>query len=64
MFEKIGKASVPAMEMTSKYFGLAKDYFVDELIPTAKAAGEALGPGIAEGLKRQVKSFEELLITL
>ncbi|WP_413479876.1 peptidase M23 [Carnobacterium maltaromaticum] len=51
MFEKIGKASVPAMEMTSKYFGLAKDYFVDELIPTAKAAGEALGPGIAEGLK-------------
>ncbi|CRH18104.1 Transglycosylase SLT domain protein (modular protein) [Carnobacterium maltaromaticum] len=51
MFEKIGKASVPAMEMMSKYFGLAKDYFVDELIPTAKAAGEALGPGIAEGLK-------------
>ncbi|MGX7417813.1 peptidase M23 [Carnobacterium gallinarum] len=51
LFKKIGDASKPAMETASKYFGIAKDYFVDEFIPTAVAVGEAIGPGIVEGLK-------------
>ncbi|EOK05397.1 peptidoglycan DD-metalloendopeptidase family protein [Enterococcus faecalis] len=47
----IGQQVEPSAKQVMKYFGQAKDYFIDEVIPTAKKVGKAIGPGIAEGAK-------------
>jgi len=51
MLERVGEKVEPTAKQVIKYFGKAKDYFVDEVIPTAKKVGKAIGPGITEGAK-------------
>ncbi|MDN3173076.1 peptidoglycan endopeptidase EnpA [Enterococcus faecalis] len=51
MLENVGAKIEPTAKQVIRYFGQAKDYFIDELIPTAKKVGKAIGPGIAEGAK-------------
>ena len=48
MLENVGAKVEPTAKQVMKHFGQAKDYFVDEIIPTAKKVGKAIGPGIAE----------------
>lgn len=51
MLENVGAKIEPTAKQVIRYFGQAKDYFIDEVIPTAKKVGKAIGPGIAEGAK-------------
>lgn len=51
MLEGIGEQVAPTAKQIMTGFGKAKDYFIDEVIPTAKKVGEAIGPGIIEGAK-------------
>ncbi|OSH11017.1 peptidoglycan endopeptidase EnpA [Enterococcus faecalis] len=51
MLENVGAKVEPTAKQVMKHFGQAKDYFIDEVIPTAKKVGKAIGPGIAEGAK-------------
>ncbi|HDV4122471.1 TPA: peptidoglycan endopeptidase EnpA [Enterococcus faecalis] len=51
MLENVGAKVEPTAKQVIRYFGQAKDYFINEVIPTAKKVGKAIGPGIAEGAK-------------
>ncbi|EMW5565269.1 peptidoglycan endopeptidase EnpA [Enterococcus faecalis] len=51
MLENVGAKIEPTAKQVIRYFGQAKDYFIDEVIPTAKKVGKAIGPGIAESAK-------------
>ncbi|NSP11682.1 peptidoglycan endopeptidase EnpA [Enterococcus faecalis] len=51
MLENVGAKIEPTAKQVIRYFGQAKDYFIDEVIPTDKKVGKAIGPGIAEGAK-------------
>lgn len=55
----IGQQVEPSAKQVMKYFGQAKDYFVDEIIPTAKKVGKAIGPGIAEGAKNMFNVMDK-----
>lgn len=55
----IGQQVEPTAKQVMKHFGQAKDYFVDEIIPTAKKVGKAIGPGIAEGAKNMFNVMDK-----
>nr|DAM08703.1 MAG TPA: minor tail protein [Caudoviricetes sp.] len=65
MLENVGAKIEPTAKQVIRYFGQAKDYFIDEVIPTAKKVGKAIGPGIAEGAKDMFnlmdKGFEYII---
>ncbi|EPF4505827.1 peptidoglycan DD-metalloendopeptidase family protein [Enterococcus faecalis] len=55
----IGQQVEPSAKQVMKYFGQAKDYFINEVIPTAKKVGKAIGPGIAEGAKNMFNVMDK-----
>lgn len=59
MLENVGAKVEPTAKQVMKHFGQAKDYFVDEIIPTAKKVGKAIGPGIAEGAKNMFNVMDK-----
>lgn len=59
MLENVGAKVEPTAKQVMKHFGQAKDYFVDEIIPTAKKVGKAIGPGIAEGAKNMFNIMDK-----
>ncbi|HHU4006202.1 TPA: peptidoglycan endopeptidase EnpA [Enterococcus faecalis] len=59
MLENVGAKVEPTAKQLMKHFGQAKDYFVDEIIPTAKKVGKAIGPGIAEGAKNMFNIMDK-----
>ena len=59
MLENVGAKVEPTAKQVMKHFGQAKDYFVDEIIPTAKKVGKAIGPGIAEGAKNMFSVMDK-----
>lgn len=54
-FDKLKDYAQPFYEDTVEYFGKAKDYFIEEIIPTAQMLGREMGPGFMDGAK---KAFE------
>ncbi|MDT2208587.1 peptidoglycan DD-metalloendopeptidase family protein [Enterococcus sp. GC39] len=59
MLENVGAKIEPTAKQVIRYFGQAKDYFIDEVIPTAKKVGKAIGPGIAEGAKNMFNVMDK-----
>ncbi|NRE38217.1 peptidase M23 [Enterococcus faecalis] len=59
MLENVGAKVEPTAKQVMKHFGQAKDYFVDEIIPTAKKVGKAIGPGISEGAKNMFNVMDK-----
>lgn len=59
MLENVGAKVESTAKQVMKHFGQAKDYFVDEIIPTAKKVGKAIGPGIAEGAKNMFNIMDK-----
>ncbi|MGL3153026.1 peptidoglycan endopeptidase EnpA [Enterococcus faecalis] len=59
MLENVGAKVEPTAKQVMKHFGQVKDYFVDEIIPTAKKVGKAIGPGIAEGAKNMFNIMDK-----
>ncbi|MDT2028548.1 peptidoglycan DD-metalloendopeptidase family protein [Enterococcus faecalis] len=59
MLENVGAKVEPTAKQVIRYFGQAKDYFINEIIPTAKKVGKAIGPGIAEGAKNMFNVMDK-----
>lgn len=55
MLEGAKEYARPFYEETAKYFGKAKDFFVDEMIPSAKQLVESMGPGAFDGIVEGAK---------
>ncbi len=54
-FEAFKMKMKPFYEDTVEYLGGVKDYFVDELIPSAKDLAKNMGPGFLEGASDSLK---------
>lgn len=52
-----GKSLAPLWETTKLAFIDAKDFFVEDFIPTAKELASEFGPGLLEGAKASIETF-------